>query len=196
MSSASDFFLPYVVRPRAGPNVPSDQGPIALPVALPEHGGRHMEVIMKRPMWRYAGLVLAAALPVTGAHAQLDSLLKKGAHGSELSGLKGMAGMAGSPLTSGSMSNVAGLLHYCIYNNYLGGTEATSVKDRLTSKLPTGGAGSEGGEGGDDRGYSDGQKGLLHGSNGNLLDLHGGGLTPDVTRKACETILAQGKSFL
>jgi hypothetical protein len=136
----------------------------------------------------FAGLVLAGTL-ATGAHAQVDSLLKKGAHDSELSGLKGMAGMAGSPLASGSMSNVAGLLHYCIYNNYLGGPEAASVKDRLTGKLPAGGEG-------EDRGYSDGQKGLLYGSNGNLLDLQGGGLPADVARKACDTVLAQGKSFL
>jgi hypothetical protein len=144
---------------------------------------------MKRPIWRYAGWVLAATLPVAGAHAQVDSLLKKGAHDGEHMDLKGMAGMAGSPLASGSMSNVAGLLHYCIYNNFLGGQEATSVKDRLTGKLPEGGLN-------EDRGYSDGQKGLLHGANGNLLDLHGGGLSAGITKKACDTVLAQGKSFL
>ena len=144
---------------------------------------------MKRSIGRYAGLVVVAALPVAGAYAQFENLLKKGGHGSELSDLKGMAGMAGSPLTSGSMSNVAGLLHYCIYNNVLSGPDATSVKDRLTGKLPAGGLD-------EDRGYSDGQKGLLHGANGNLLDLHGGGLSGDITKMACDTILAQAKSFL
>jgi hypothetical protein len=147
-----------------------------------------MGAIMKRSISWFTGLAVAGTL-AAGAHAQVGDLLKKGGHDSELSGLKGMAGMAGSPLASGSMSNVAGLLHYCIYNNYLGGPEATAVKDRLTGKLPTGGEG-------EDRGYSDGQKGLLYGSNGNLLDLQGGGLSADVARKACETVLAQGKSFL
>jgi hypothetical protein len=80
-------------------------------------------------------------------------------------------------------------LHYCIYNNLLGGQEATSVKDRLTGKLPEGGLN-------EDRGYSDGQKGLLHGANGNLLDLHGGGQSADITKRACDTVLAQGKAFL
>jgi hypothetical protein len=111
----------------------------------------------------------------------------KGGHGLDL---KGMAGMASSPMASGSMGNVAGLLQYCIGNNYLSGDSAASVKDQLMGKLP-------GGEKTDDRSYSDGQKGLLHGSNGNLMDLSsGGGLTADVTKKACDVVLAQGKSFL
>jgi hypothetical protein len=142
---------------------------------------------MKRSIWRCAGLVVAAALPAAGAWAQLDHMMGKGGHGLDL---KGMAGMASSPMASGSMGNVAGLLQYCIGNNYLSGDSAASVKDQLMGKLP-------GGEKTDDRSYSDGQKGLLHGSNGNLMDLSsGGGLTADVTKKACDVVLAQGKSFL
>jgi hypothetical protein len=144
--------------------------------------------MMKHPIWRFAGLMLASALPAASAVAQLDHLLGKGAHDLDL---KGMAGMASSPLASGSMGNVAGLLQYCIGNNYLSGDGATSVKDQLMSKLPGGGEQTQ------DRGYSDGQKGLLHGSNGNLMDLSsGGGLTAEVTKKACDTVLAQAKSFL
>jgi hypothetical protein len=132
-------------------------------------------------------LVLAAALPAAGACAQLDHLMGKGGHGLDL---KGMAGMASSPMASGSMSNVAGLLQYCIGNNYLSSDSASSVKDQLMGKLP-------GGEQTGDRGYSDGQKGLLHGSNGNLMDLSsGGGLSADVSKKACDVVLAQAKSFL
>lgn len=149
---------------------------------------------MKRPIWQFAGLVLAATLPAAGAYAQLEGLMGQGGHGT---GLKGMAGMASSPLTSGSMGNVAGLLQYCIGNNYLSGDSASSVKDQLMGKLP-GGAQTK------DPGYSDGLKGVLHGSNGNLMDLSGagtkssgaGGLTAEVTKKACDTVLAQAKSFL
>lgn len=142
---------------------------------------------MKTSISHCAGLVLAALLPVTSAHAQLDHMLGKGSHGLDL---KGMAGMASSPLASGSMGNVAGLLQYCIGNNYVSEDGATTVKDQLMGKLP-------GGEHTKDPGYSDGVKGLLHGSNGNLMDLSkGGGLTADVTKKACDTILAQAKSFL
>ena len=143
------------------------------------------EAIMTRRSWHCMGLVLAATLPLADAHAQLEDLLGKGRGGD----LKGMAGVAGSALTSGSMGNVAGLLQYCIGNKYLGGESAATVKDQLMDKLP-------GGEQTEDRGYSDGQKGLLHASNGNLMDLRGGGLSAEITKKACETILAQAKSFL
>src|SRR5438094_6204151 len=90
---------------------------------------------MKYSLWRLAGLALAAALPLSNAHAQLEGLLGKGQGGGDL---KGMAGVAGSPLTAGSMGNVAGLLQYCIGNNYLGGQGATSLRDQLVGKLPGG----------------------------------------------------------
>jgi hypothetical protein len=126
-------------------------------------------------------------LPAASATAQIDHMLGKGSHGLDL---KGMAGMASSPLASGSMGNVAGLLQYCIGNNYVNAEGAAPVKDRLMGKLPEGAQNQ-------DPGYSDGLKGLLHGSNGNLMDLSkGGGLTADVTKQACDTVLAQAKSFL
>jgi hypothetical protein len=156
---------------------------------------------MKRPIWRFAGLVLAAALPAASAYAQLEGLLGKGGRGGDL---KGLTGMAGSSLTSGSMGNVAGLLQYCIGNNYLGGEGAASVKDQLMGKLPGAGQAqptqpaqqAQPAQPTQDPGYSDGVKGLLHGSNGNTMDLSGSGLPPDITKKACDTILAQAKSFL
>ncbi len=140
---------------------------------------------MKLVMSGLAPLVFAATLLPHSAGAQVEGLLNKGGHGG---GLKGLAGMASGPMTSGSMGNVAGLLQYCIGNNYLSGEGASSVKDQLMGKLP---AGSEN----KDPGYSDGRKGLLHGSNGNMLNL-GGGLTAEVTKKACDTVLAQAESFL
>jgi hypothetical protein len=139
---------------------------------------------MKHLLIRIAGVLLAAALPLA-SHAQLEGLMKKGGS----SDLKGMAGLASGPMTSGSMGNVAGLLQYCIGNNYLSGDAASSVKDKLLGKLP-------GGEQTKDPGYSDGVKGLLHGANGNQMDLSGGGLKAEVTKQACDTILAQAKSFL
>jgi hypothetical protein len=179
-----------------------------------------MEAMMRRPIWRIAGLVLAAILPAAEGGAQVDDL-------------KGMAGLASSPLSSGSMSNVAGLLQYCIGNGQLSEQGAVPVKNQLMAKLPSGAKTA-------DRGYSDGLKGLLHGSNGNLVDLSGGGggstgghasgsagmgksgsmgsigsggstgastgistgtstgtgLSADLTKMACDTVLAQAKSFL
>ena len=141
---------------------------------------------MKPSRWRYAGLALAVTLPPAGAPAQIDKLLGKGDRGGDL---ESIAGMAGAPMTSGSIGNVAGLLQYCIGNNYLRGEGAAAVKDRVMGKLPNR-------ERTQDQGYTDGMKGLLRGSNGNAMDLRGGGLKAELTRKACDTVLAQAKSFL
>lgn len=141
---------------------------------------------MKHSIGRLAGLALATLLPLASAHAQLEGLLGKGQAGGDL---KGMAGVAGSPLAAGSMGNVAGLLQYCIGNNYLGGQGAASLRDQLVGKLP-------GGSQTQDPGYSSGAKGLLQGSNGNQMDLSGGGVKAQLAKKACDTILSQAKSFL
>ena len=141
---------------------------------------------MKPSRWRYAGLALAVTLPPAGAPAQIDKLLGKGDRGGDL---ESIAGMAGAPMTSGSIGNVAGLLQYCIGNNYLSGEGAAAVKDRVMGKLPNR-------ERTQDQGYTDGMKGLLRGSNGNAMDLRGGGLKAQLTRKACDTVLEQAKSFL
>lgn len=133
-----------------------------------------------------AGIALAAALSATTASpVQLDSL-------------KGM--MGGGSLTSGSASNAAGILQYCMTNNYLGGDSgAAGVKDKLLGSLGGGDQkaasndasgsstnallGKLGGKSStpaatapsQDKGYLDGAKGLLKSSDGKTLDLSGGG---------------------
>jgi hypothetical protein len=109
---------------------------------------------------------------VVSAYGQIEDLLGKGKRGGDL---KGFAGMASAPMTSGSMGNMAGLLQYCIGKNYLSGNGAASVKDQLLDKV-------RGGDTTKDCGYADGMKGLLRGSNGNSMDLNGGGLKAEVTR--------------
>ena len=70
-----------------------------------------------------AGLAIVLGLGSTAASAQ------------DLGKLGGMLGGGGS-MSSGSMSNVAGLLQYCVKNNYLGGDSgATGIKDQLLGKL-------------------------------------------------------------
>ncbi|HKT28031.1 DUF2501 domain-containing protein [Dyella sp.] len=112
--------------------------------------------------------------------------------GSSLSGKLGGLGNAGS-LSSGSMGNVAGLLQYCVKNNYLGGDSGASG---LASKLlgKTNGGASNGD-------YQSGLSGILKGNNGKTTDLSsvGGGnsdLKSKITTKACDVVLKQGKNFL
>jgi hypothetical protein len=156
---------------------------------------------MKVRMYRstVAGIAIAMLLPVSAAHAQLGNLLKgggssDGSSSSGLSSLGSMSGMgsalSGQSLTSGSTSNVAGVLQFCIKNNYLSGNGASSVKDSLMSKLGGTSAASS------DSGYTAGAAGLLKSSDGKQVDLSGGGLKQQVTKQVCDKILSQGKSLV
>jgi hypothetical protein len=153
---------------------------------------------MKVRMYRstVAGIAIAMLLPFSAAHAQLGNLLKGGgsSDGSSSGGLSSLGSMGsaltGQSMTSGSTSNVAGVLQFCIKNNYLSGNGASSVKDSLMSKLGGTSAASS------DSGYTDGAAGLFKSGNGQQLDLSGGGLKQQVTKQVCDKILSQGKSLL
>lgn len=143
-----------------------------------------------------ASLLAAALFPAASAHAQLGDLLDKakGAGASSGSGASGALGglggaLSGQSMTAGSTGNVAGILEFCIRNNYLNGNAASGVKDALMGKLPGGLAKS-------DSGYGDGAKGILNSASGNKLDLGGGGLKAQVTKQVCDTVLSQAKSLL
>jgi hypothetical protein len=137
--------------------------------------------------------VIASLVCFSTAHAQLGGLLNQGGNSGAAGGLSSSLGSLGSglslqSLTSGSMGNVAGVLQFCIKNNYLGGS-ASSVKDGLMSKLPGGSSTS-------DSGFADGAKGILNSGSGKQVDLSGGGLQEQITKQVCDKILAQGKSLL
>lgn len=139
-----------------------------------------------------AGLLLATLLPVASVHAQLGDLLNKARpSGSDSgSGKLDLGGaLSGQSLTAGSTGNVAGILEFCIKNNYLSGNAASSVKNALMGKLPGGSAKS-------DSGYGDGAKGILNSASGKKMDLSGGGLKAEVTRQVCDKVLGQAKSLL
>ncbi|MGO4326068.1 DUF2501 domain-containing protein [Cupriavidus sp. 2TAF22] len=153
---------------------------------------------MKSSIYRITAvsILLAGLLPAAAIHAQIGDMLKGATQGggSSTGGLGGLAGSLGGgmpslqSLSSGSIGNVAGVLEYCVKNNYLGGGGASSVKDQLMGKL--------GGSATSDPGYTDGAKGILSSSDGNKFDLSGGGLKDQVTKQVCDKILAQGKSLL
>ena|SRR5579863_3554661 len=138
-----------------------------------------------------SGLLAAALVFIPVAHAQIGNLLDQGKSSSSGGGLGNLGGLTSGlsmdSLTSSSTGNVAGVLEFCIKNNYLGGG-ASSVKDGLMSKL--------GGSSSSDPGYTSGAKGILDSGNGKQVDLSGGGLKEQVTKQVCDKILAQGKSLL
>lgn len=125
------------------------------------------------------------------------SLACGGAMAQDLGGLGGkLGGMLGGnsgSLSSGSMGNVAGLLQYCVKNNYLGGDSgASGLASKLLGKTQGGTSNTD---------YQSGLSGLLKGSNGkttNLSDVGGGNtdLKSKITTKACDVVLKQGQRFL
>ncbi|EIC84165.1 DUF2501 domain-containing protein [Serratia sp. M24T3] len=104
-----------------------------------------------------------------------------------------------SNLTSKSSTNAAGVLQYCVQNNVLSATSATSVKDKLVSKL-----GIQDSSTTQKADYQDGINGILHTGTGQNVDLNslGGGtaglsqIKEKVKTKACNVVLKQAKSFL
>ncbi|ELW9446648.1 DUF2501 domain-containing protein [Burkholderia cenocepacia] len=143
-----------------------------------------------------AGALIGLLAPFSVAHAQLGDVLKQvgggGDSGGSAGGALGNLGGLGGALT-GSTGNVAGLLQFCIQNNYLGGATgsgASSVKDALLGKL--GGTASAS----SDSGYTSGASGILDAGNGSKLDLSGGGLKQQVTKQICDKVLTQAKSLL
>jgi len=111
-------------------------------------------------------------------------------------GLGGLGGLAGgadlSSAASGSLGNAAGIVEFCVKNNYLSGDAASTVKDQLMGKL--GGDSESDKDKGD---FADGAKGLLKTGDGNSVDLaQMGNLKKSVTEKACSSVLDHAKSFL
>ena len=109
---------------------------------------------------------------------------------SGLMGVIGGSGGIGAVPSSASSGNIAGVLQFCIKNNYLSGDAASSVKDRIMGKLGGGSATKS-------PSFTEGAKGILTGSNGQKISLGGqGGLKEKLTHQVCEKILQQGKSLL
>ena len=139
-----------------------------------------------------AAAMLGVLAPVATASAQVGDLLQQGQNSGAAGSLGKLGGigsaLSGGSLSAGSTGNVAGLLEFCIKNNFLGGKDSSSVKDQLMGKL--GGTPAPG------SGYADGAKGLLKSSDGKQLDLSGSGLQAQVSKQICDRVLAQAKSML
>ncbi|WP_329740500.1 DUF2501 domain-containing protein [Dyella sp. A6] len=133
-----------------------------------------------------AAIVILALAGGVAQAQNLGSLTSK-LGGSSLGNL--LPGSGGSS----SMGNVAGLLEYCVKNNYLGGSSgASSIAGKLLGKTQGGASNNA---------FASGIQGILHGKNGQSTNLNsiGGGnsdLKSKLVTKACGVVLKQGKSFL
>ncbi|MFT3719347.1 DUF2501 domain-containing protein [Pseudorhodoferax sp.] len=146
--------------------------------------------MMDRVLRTALAAVLAAA-SATHAAGLMDSL--KGAATEQLGGGSGggssLLGNLGLPsIGSGTASNAAGVLQYCVERKYLSGG-AAGVKDALLNKI-----GLSGGKEQQDAGYQSGLSGLLSGSDGKSFDLNK--IQDQIKDKACDYVLDNAKSLL
>ena len=122
----------------------------------------------------FAALALLAAGASSAAHANL------------LGDLKTQAGNYAMPAVGAStIGNAAGVLQYCVKNNYLG-SDAASVKDKLLSKIT--------GQKQQQTGYANGAKGLLQGGDGKSLNLKA--VSGKLKTKACDYVLKNASSLV
>ncbi|WP_428483237.1 DUF2501 domain-containing protein [Rhodopila sp.] len=142
-----------------------------------------------------AVVVLLAGLQLSAVPAQAQLLNQlKGAAGAGQGGGGGMmGGLGGGALPSvgqAGAGNSAGVLQYCVRNNYMSGNAASSVKNSLMNKI-----GSSGGSSGDS-GFNAGDKGILQTGNGQSYSLGGSGIKAQATQKVCDMVLQHAKSLL
>ena len=118
---------------------------------------------------------------------------------SSASGLGGMLGGSGGSsalsalglgnLSSGTASNAAGVLTYCMKNNYLNADKAAQVKNQLLGKL---GLGQK--EEPKDQGYQNGLMGMVTGADGKSFSLDK--VESNLKEKACDFVLDNAKSLI
>ena len=108
-----------------------------------------------------------------------------GAAGSSALSALGLGGLA----SSGTASNAAGVITYCMKNNYLNANKAAQVKDQLLGKL---GLGQK--EEPKDQGYQNGLLGMVTGSDGKSFSLDK--VKGNLKEKACDFVLDNAKSLL
>jgi len=149
--------------------------------------------------------VLAAAASASAQNQMLDALKDKLNKSNATSGTGGTSGAGGTGGTSGTaasiasglglsmpqigtstMGNAAGVLQYCIKNNYLSADAAGGVKDKLLGMVT--------GQKQQQTGYANGAKGLLQGSDGKTLSLKDVG--GKLKTQACDYVLANAKSLV
>ena len=126
-------------------------------------------------------LALVAASGTVSAQSDLLGKLKDQA-GSSLGENLGFKMPA---IGSSTVGNAAGVLQYCVKNNYLGG-DAASVKDKLLAKIT--------GQKQQETGFASGAKGLLKGGDGKSLNFKL--LSSKVKTKACDYVLKNATSLI
>ncbi|WP_028601391.1 DUF2501 domain-containing protein [Ottowia thiooxydans] len=147
-----------------------------------------------------ATMALFAAMASPFAHSQMLDALKDrlnqsnatsgtsgdGAKTGAAAALASGLGLSMPSIGSSSLGNAAGVLEYCVKNNYLSADAAGGVKDKLLGMVT--------GQKPQQTGYDTGVKGLLQGSDGKSMSLDNVG--SQIKTKACDYVLSNAKSLI
>lgn len=147
-----------------------------------------------------ATIALLAAAHASPAQSQMLDALKnrlgEAKGGSDTGNAGGTTGAAGAlakgmglsmpAMGKSTMGNAAGVLQYCIKNNYLSADAAGGIKDKLLAKV-TGNKSQQ-------SGFATGSKGLLQGSDGGSFNLKNA--SSQLKTKACDYVLDNAKSLV
>jgi hypothetical protein len=132
----------------------------------------------------FGRVIAVAAIAITAlaappARAQLGNL----------GGLTGALGGGLPSVTQADPANLAGVLQYCVQNNYLSGGVADTAKDALLAKVPGAQQSSD---------FTSGSSGLLQTGNGKDYSLSGlsGDLKSQISNKVCDLVLQHAQSLL
>ena len=131
--------------------------------------------------------LIALALLAAGASAQANDLLDqlKEKAGAAASSQGSNLGFKMPAIGSSTIGSAAGVLQYCVKNNYRGG-DAASVKDKLRAKIT--------GQKQQEKNFESGAKGLLKGGDGKTLNMKI--LSSKVKEKACDYVLKNATSLI
>jgi len=131
--------------------------------------------------------LIALALLAAGTSAEANDLLDqlKEKAGAAASSQGSNLGFKMPAIGSSTIGSAAGVLQYCVKNNYLGG-DAASVKDKLLAKIT--------GQKQQEKNFESGAKGLLKGGDGKTLNMKI--LSSKVKEKACDYVLKNATSLI
>lgn len=146
---------------------------------------------MIKPFAAALCVLATVSLSSVPTHAQLLDQLKGAAGGGAGSGGIGPGGIGAdaSSVNRASPGNIAGLLQYCVKNNYLSDGSASSVKDSLVNKM------SGSGRGASDPAFKAGSSGTLEAGGAQNFNL-GGGIKEQASKKVCDLVLQHAKSLM
>jgi hypothetical protein len=135
-------------------------------------------------------------IPLASLAAGVALVFATGAAAQDLGALKNAAsgGLDLGSLASGTAGNAAGILQYCVTNNFLGGADlanAGSMKDKLIGKV----GGQDKAEA--DPGYAAGAMGNVIGKDGKSVSIADmGSLENQLTQTACNAVMDHATSLL